>query len=287
MFNKILIVGLGLIGASFAKYLRLKDETVSIVAIDTNLETCRQAVKYKTVDQAVSSPELLGHTKFDLVIIASPLDTIVSNIETLSTLLDEPCLFIDFGSTKKNIKDNIHLKKLYHVYVGAHPLTGWHRQGYKVSDPSLFENIAMVLTGTEQNALKQLAQWFKRLNLRVLELSEQEHDKLLALSSHIPYFMSLLTLAPLRDLSHIQKKMLKTLVAGGFKDTTRVSQSSLDWALALCKHNSQEILPGLKAVQQHLEMLIDVIEQEDMYGLEVLIQVLAEERSRVIDNSES
>lgn len=284
MFEKILIVGLGLIGGSFAKYLRSIQENVYIVAIDPNLKTCQEAVKYKVVDKAFSESALLDDTQFELVIVASPLNDISNSIIELSKRLEEPCMFLDFGSTKHKLKNDIELEKLYHVYVGGHPLTGSHTCGFGSSKEALFEGSTIVLTGTEKNAIEQLSEWFRYLKMRVIELAEDEHDKLLALSSHIPYFMSLLTLSPVRDLEHLQKKMLKQLVAGGFKDTTRVSQSSLSWGLALCQHNSSEILPALKSIRQHLEMLIDLMEQGDIYGLEVLIQVLSEQRELVVDS---
>lgn len=282
MFEKILIVGLGLIGGSFAKYLRLKDQNVSIVAIDPDLETCQKAVQLNVVDQAVNKLDLLNQKQFDLVIVATPLNTIADMISSLSEILLEPCLFIDFGSTKSMLKESIKLKKIYHVYVGAHPLTGSHCTGYNNSSELLFEDAVMVITGSEKSAKERLLIWFKELSLNVIELSEEEHDKLLAMSSHIPYFMALLCLAPLRDLPHLQKKILSVLVAGGFKDTTRVSQSSRSWGLALCEQNAKEVLLALKVIRQHLDMLIDSIEQGDQYGLEVLIQVLSEQRQIVL-----
>ena len=282
--KRILLIGAGLMGGSFLKYLKLNYKPDYLVVVDTNFETCKSLIQEAYVDHVHNSIDDLNSKDFDLVIVSTPISTISSIIHDVSLKLDDCCTFIDFGSTKANIEKEVVLKNLSHTYIGTHPISGWHLSSYESANSKLFEGKLLVITGKPSKELDSLEEWFKFINIQTKYMSAQEHDALLSISSHIPYIMSLLTLAPIRDLNREEKNTLSEVIASGFRDTTRVSQSNLDWGRDICQHNREFLLKNLSVIKQHLDILIDVIDSSDSYGLETFIQLLSEQRSLVLSD---
>ena len=134
------IVGLGLMGGSFAKVIKKNNISSSIVGYDHNEEHQKQALELMLVDKFVNTNELLS---CDIIILCIPVDAIVSFMDILEGV-SENTTIIDFGSTKKLIVDNIPLK-IKNNFIPAHPMTGTEKFGPKAAIDGLYENKTIVL----------------------------------------------------------------------------------------------------------------------------------------------
>ena len=275
-YQRILIVGLGLIGGSLLKRARACFPKAHLIGITRNQSVLEEASVSGLLDEAYTQESFLASAphSVDLVFVATPISTVVETIHTLSKAIESKCLFVDLSSTKEGIHQGVTLEKATHDFVGGHPLAGSHNQGFSASTAELFKGAKMVLTGGSQDSKKALSAWFEDLGMQVLLMDPKEHDKLLSISSHIPYFMSLLCLAPVDNLDESAKEQLKSVLASGFKDTTRIAASDPNWALDLCEHNQEAILAGLERIKTVLEQLTDAISCGDTVAISSLIDVL-------------
>ena len=275
-YQRILIVGLGLIGGSLLKLARLCFPESHLIGVTRNLSVLEDASASGLLDETYTQDAFLNSAphNVDLVFVATPISTVVETIHALSKAIESQCLFVDLSSTKESIHQGITLEKADHDFVGGHPLAGSHNQGFSASTVDLFKGAKMVLTGGSQNSNKALSVWFEALGMQVILMDPKEHDQLLAISSHIPYFMSLLCLAPVDNLDESTKENLKSVLASGFRDTTRIAASDPNWALDLCEHNQEAVLAGLERIKTVLEQLTDAISCGDRVAISSLIDVL-------------
>jgi len=172
------IVGVGLIGGSFARALRQAGYTEKIIGVSSASST-KKALASGVIDEALSLAEAAAQA--DLIYLSQPIQQILTTLDVLQT----DALITDAGSTKAAICDRA--KKLKRGrFVGGHPMAGKESRGVEHADPDLFRNRPYVLTAREP----ALERWIERIGARLVILDPQEHDRLVALVSHLPQLLS-------------------------------------------------------------------------------------------------
>jgi prephenate dehydrogenase len=246
-FQKITIVGVGLLGGSIGLAVRrgrLAREVAGFVRRAASLKDCERA---GAVDYAVTDL-LAAVSNADLIILCTPLAQMRSLTEQIMPALKRGAIVTDVGSVKAGVVrelESIIVTAGAH-FIGSHPMAGGEKMGVLAARADLFDHAVCIVTPTKKShatAVRKLEQFWKSLGARVLKMDAAQHDLLVSRSSHLPHAVAA-TLANL-VLNPAGSKMQAALCATGFRDTTRIASGSpemwRDIALANCKNISRSV----------------------------------------------
>lgn len=218
--KKILIIGIGLIGGSFAKALKSSSNEYEISATDLNLESLEFALKEKIIDKIHQFP-IDSSSYFDLIVISSPLSSYKTIFEKINNNISEKIpIIIDLGSVKNKILGYVP-ESIKRKYIGCHPIAGSHNSGIENSDKNLFNKKLFFICKNKINSdddVMEIEKLLKDIKSIPKYISSNEHDNLYALISHLPQFLSFLT----KDFNESE------LNSDFFKTSFRLDNSSPD-----------------------------------------------------------
>lgn len=253
------IVGLGLMGGSFAKVIKKYDLATQIVGYDHNEKHQKQALKLELVEKIVDTKELLS---CDMIVLCIPVDAIVAFMPTLQGI-DKNTTIIDFGSTKKLIVDNIP-DSIRKNFVPAHPMTGTEKFGPKAAMDGLYEGKTIVLCDLEkceQIHQKRVLDIFNAIAMRIVDMDSSTHDIHACYISHLPHAISYGLANTV--MSHEDPKNIITLAAGGFKDMSRIAKSSPNMWTDIFRQNKDNMIEALTIYEDHMKNIKKMLEDED------------------------
>ena len=250
---KILIIGIGLMGSSFAMHIKKHQPDIEIHGYDNNPEEIKHAHTLGVYNWLFGKIDKLEY--YDFAFIATPIKPAISLAHKISSKLPET-IISDMCSVKTQICSEL---KNNSNFVGGHPMTGSERKGAISAETEMFDNCLYILSYyiEQQKSAEKLCSFLKNLNIRVIQMPPEEHDKAVALASHLPYYTALTLTNVFTDF----KKYYE--VAGtGFRDTTRVASSPLDMWEEITEFNRQNILNALTNFKSELEKTIKNIEEK-------------------------
>jgi prephenate dehydrogenase len=253
------IVGLGLMGGSFAKALRKYNLSNSILGYDHNPTHQKEAIELNLVDKIVNLDELL---KCNVIILAIPVEAIVKFLPQLVNI-DKNTTIIDFGSTKKLIVDNIP-NSIKQNYIPAHPMTGTEKFGPSAAIDKLYENKTMVLCDLDicdtihKNRALEI---FNILQMNIVQMDSTTHDIHACLISHLPHAISYALANTV--MRHEDPHNIVALAGGGFKDMSRIAKSSPNMWVDIFRQNRQNMLDSLEKFDKEMKMVTKMVEDED------------------------
>ncbi|WP_456407518.1 prephenate dehydrogenase/arogenate dehydrogenase family protein [Caldithrix abyssi] len=253
---KIVISGLGLMGSSLALAIKNKRPEAEIWGFDFP-SVAKQAVEKKIIDRTIS--EWPGQCAgADLVFLATPIQIIEKQLRELNGAIDRRTLVTDVGSTKQNVHHIVREINFSGAFVGGHPMTGSEKSGLEAANPLLYENAMYVLTGIneENKALVEgkLIPLLDEIKARVLILSPEAHDEIMAMISHLPQLIAL-NLVNMVGKKNDPEKPFLDLAAGGFRDLTRIASSNFAIWKDILERNQDNIKKAIKE-------LIDLFEKQ-------------------------
>src|SRR6185436_4955457 len=182
--SKIAIIGLGLMGGSLA--LALKGKCAALYGIDSDHATLELALHKKIVDFA--DAELATFPpQADLIILATPVPSIIGLIQKLPALTNRPCIVLDLGSTKSKIMSAMDALPTHFDVIGGHPICGKERLGIENADALLYQNAPFVITPLERTTLRArtvVQHMISVIGARLIEMNAEDHDRALAFTSH-------------------------------------------------------------------------------------------------------
>lgn len=249
-------LGLGLIGGSVAKALKLRNNNIYIKVYDTDSKAMELALSEKIVDRIYSSiTEDL--CQCDYLFLCAPVSINLKNLETIADYLGENCILTDVGSVKGTIHEKVRKLNLQNKFIGGHPMTGSERVGFLNSNAALLENAYYVLTPEPEVSEEKTNAFYKLIQstgaLPFL-LNVKRHDETTAAISHLPHLIasSLVNLVKNNDDTNAT---FKTLAAGGFKDITRIASASPALWQQITLENDKNILAFLSSYIESLTEL--------------------------------
>jgi len=246
LFNRVTIIGLGLIGGSLALTIKEKKIAREVIGVSRRKSTINHAVKAGIVDFATLDLGR-GVRDSDLVIIAAPVFKIVDIAKRIAPFLKEGAILTDAGSTKKYIVKNIESfsgKGLN--FVGSHPIAGSELSGIKYADKGLFKGAYCIITATENTeALGKVKRFWVSLGMKVVVMHPDTHDKLLSKISHLPH-------AAAASLVNTIGKNGLDLAAGGFKDTTRIASGEPELWKDIFLTNRENLIKDIGLLRKEL-----------------------------------
>lgn len=248
MFNRITIIGLGLIGGSLALAIKEKNLAKEIVGVSRRKSTIDFAVKKKIVDFATVNLKD-GVKDSDLVIIAAPVFKIVDIAKALAPFLKDSAILTDAGSTKKYIIKNIENSGRGSLnFVGSHPIAGSEKSGIKYADKDLFKSAYCVLTKTKNTnpkSLSKVKKFWGKLGMKVAVMSLESHDRLLSKISHLPHAVAVSL------VNSIGRKGIN-IASGGFQDTTRIASGEPELWKDIFLTNRENLVKDIKIFRKEL-----------------------------------
>lgn len=271
MSNRVVIIGVGLIGGSLA--LSFKERTnFTVVGFDTSIETLEQAKSLRVIDEGfVSLKDAVEDA--DFIFLAVPVGQIGIYIQQLINLpLKNTCIISDVGSTKKEVtKLGSLLNKLGYTFIGGHPMAGSHRSGVFAAHSLLFENAYYVLTPEPETPFDDVERLSRLLkdatHAQVVIMDPTYHDKVVGAISHLPHVIAAGLVAQVGDYNDANG-WFHQLAAGGFRDLTRIAASHPTMWRDILLSNREEMLLLLDDWINQMIHFKQAIDQQDADRIE-------------------
>jgi prephenate dehydrogenase len=263
---RVAIVGLGLMGGSLAGALRGKCRAV--VGVARREATVQAAVRLGLVDEATSDLHA-ALPRADVVILATPVRVILRQLAEIGPLLREGALLLDLGSTKAQIVAEM-AKLPPHVQpLGGHPMCGKETSGIEVADPCLYQDRTFILSPLERTSPEALAlgkALARAAGATPLVIDGARQDYLVATVSHLPYLLAC-GLVRTADATTSQDPLVWQIVAGGYRDTSRVAGSDVTMMVDILMTNQEQVDKALQACIGQLQHLARLVEDGDEHRL--------------------
>jgi len=259
-FKKVTIIGVGLIGGSLGLALKEKKPDFKIIGVDKQ-EIIEKAIARDVIDEGTVNLEE-GIKEADIIIIATPVKTILNILTQINPFLKKGCLVTDAGSTKQQIvqKANKVLSKDI-FFIGGHPMAGSEKYGIESADPHLFHNKTYILTPTHKNnltALEKISLLIKMIGAKKLILDPLEHDRIVSAVSHLPQIIAVSLINAIGELALRGNNNNYFKAAGeGFKDMTRIASSPYKMWEDICDTNQENILDMIQKFISYLGVIED------------------------------
>lgn len=270
LFRKIALVGVGLLGGSLALAIRerkLAQAVRGYVRRPASLNECEQAglPDFATLDLAEAVHDA------DFIILCTPLAQMRELAEQMAPALKQGAIVTDVGSVKGSVVSELEpvVNRAGAQFVGAHPMAGGEKMGVQAARTDLFQNAVCVLTPTAQTnaaALKASEDFWRALDTRLLRMSPQLHDELVARCSHLPHAVA----AELANyvLDPIHPKEQPQLCANGFRDTTRIASGSPEMWRDIALANREQLARALGAFIADLQKFQQAVAAGDGPAIE-------------------
>ncbi|RKQ63600.1 prephenate dehydrogenase [Thermovibrio guaymasensis] len=280
-FNEICIVGLGLIGGSFALNLKLKGFPGRITAVDINPEAIEKGIELEIIDRGSIKHSIAINA--DLIVLATPVGVYESVLKQVKPHIKEGCIVTDLGSVKGElVKRCEEILEGVAPFVGGHPIAGTEKSGVENSVENLFANAKFILTPTEKTdpkAKEKIKKLWEKLGSKVIEMDPYHHDRVFAAVSHLPHVVAYSIVNAIGKLSEDTGENLFEFTGGGFRDFTRIAMSDPIMWRDICIGNRENILKSIKRFKEALTEVERLIEKEDKEGLKEFFQKAKEKRS--------
>ncbi|MBK8186077.1 MAG: prephenate dehydrogenase/arogenate dehydrogenase family protein [Cellvibrio sp.] len=273
--RKLVVVGIGLIGGSFAAGLKNRGACEEVIGISRNPDQAKQAVELGVVDRAFTSLDEIATelTDEDVIFIAVPTLSVEKVLLDIHRCVTAKVTITDGASVKGNVF--IAAQKIFgqmpSEFVLGHPIAGSEKSGVTAANPNLYENHRVILTPVESTSAQHLlrvTQLWEILGAEVLTMTVEDHDDVLAATSHLPHAIAY---SLVDTLAHdIANPNIFRYAAGGFRDFTRIASSDPVMWHDIMKANKAAILRSLDLFTDNLQRMRSSIEKEDSdYLLEV------------------
>ena len=267
MFQQITILGPGLLGASIAMAAQERGLAKRVVAWSRRPESRAKCRQQDWCDAVLETPEE-AVTGSDLVILCTPVQTIVPLIKQIRAALSATAIVSDVGSTKRVICRDAQstLHGLSATFLGAHPMAGSELTGMEHAQANLFEHSACILTpvnDTPTKVITQVSAFWEALGMIVSSASPERHDEIVAHVSHLPHLLASTLCAYLAR----QDQNWGKLSGGGLRDTTRVASGDPQLWKQILEQNSNEVLSAIDGFEQALHQLKAALLNQDSAGV--------------------
>jgi cyclohexadieny/prephenate dehydrogenase len=254
-FERIAIIGMGLIGSSIARAVREKGLAGHITAIDASADVTKRVKDLGFADAATANAAK-GVEGADLVILCIPVGVNGKVAKAMAKGLKAGAIVSDVGSVKAAVVKAVqpHMPDGVH-FVPAHPVAGTEHSGPDAGFASLFDGKWCILTppeGTDSTAVEKIEAFWKAVGSKVEIMTPEHHDLVLAVTSHIPHLIAYNIVGTADDLEAVTKGEVIKFSAGGFRDFTRIAASDPTMWRDVFLHNREAVLEVLGRFQEDL-----------------------------------
>jgi prephenate dehydrogenase len=287
MFNRLCLIGVGLIGGSIARAARVRGLAKQFVGFgrEADQHNLDQAKRLGVIDEYyLSIAEAVEGA--DGVVIATPVAAFEAVFTQLKPYWAEDAVYTDVGSTKGNV-----LAAAERVFgcvpdnfIPAHPIAGAENSGVEAAVDNLFVNKRLIVTPTESSnpdAVRKIRQFWEQLGSVVSVMDVAQHDSVLAATSHLPHILAF-ALVDMLGRKDEQNEIFK-YAAGGFKDFTRIASSDPTMWRDICLANKNELVPLIGQFKAELDKIQNLLAQDDGEQLFETFAYARQARQRFLD----
>jgi len=263
-FGRLVVVGLGLIGGSFAKGMREAALFGEVIGVDENPEHCAKALQQGLVDCCATSLQAALQNGAEVIVLAVPLSAMPLIFQQLAQLELKDCVITDVGSAKRPVLDAVQAAfgKIPPYFVAGHPIAGSEKSGPMAADAGLFQGRSVILTTTSDTAettVERIKNLWQALGAQVHSMTAEQHDQVLAATSHLPHMLAFV----LTDELARRQLLSSRIAAGGLRDVTRIAASDARMWHDIALANRACLLAELKGFRAALDDLTDALEKRD------------------------
>ena len=266
LFNRLALIGIGLIGSSIARAARAQGAARTIVATARSPKTRRRVAELGIADQVVET-NAAAVAGADLVIVCVPVGACGTVAKEIGPHLSAGAIVSDVGSVKGSVVRDMapHLSKTVH-FIPAHPVAGTEYSGPDAGFAELFVNRWCILTppdGTNQDAVEKLAAFWRLLGANVEIMAPDHHDLVLAITSHLPHLIAYTIVGTADELQAVTRSEVLKFSAGGFRDFTRIAASDPTMWRDVFLANKDAVLEMLGRFNEDVSALTKAIRKGD------------------------
>jgi cyclohexadieny/prephenate dehydrogenase len=258
LFDRVAFIGIGLIGSSLARALTEYGVARQVVCADRSKDVCVKAMELGIVEMATTEVEV-ALDGADLVVLATPVGSFAEVGERIGPHLAPGTIVTDVGSVKQavlrdigpNLPDGVHL-------VPGHPVAGTEHSGPENGFASLFQGRWCILTpptGADPQAVDKVVEMWRRVGSNVEIMEASHHDRVLAITSHLPHLIAYTIVGTASDLEEDTKSEVIKFSAGGFRDFTRIAASDPVMWRDVFLNNREAVLEILQRFTEDLTAL--------------------------------
>ncbi len=266
-FERVTVLGVGLIGASFALGMKKKGLCRHVCGFGRSRENLEKAKERGIIDSFEADPADACRGA-DLILFATPVGSFLDIARRSSSAFGNGAIVTDAGSVKGTLVSEMEKMMPEGVrFIGGHPIAGSDRSGIESADPGLFLNAKCILTPTahsDEKALEKVSGLWSALGAKVITLEPLEHDRIYAAVSHLPHVIaySLVSTVAGIDRTYLEYS------GQGFRDMTRIAASSQELWRDVCMLNRENLIEMIEVFQQNLDSLSRYLRASDADSLE-------------------
>ena len=272
-YDSVAIIGVGLLGGSIGLALRERGLAGNVVGVGRSMSSLQRALDRAAITQATTD-HAEGVAGADLVVVATPVETIADQVKRVAQACPRGALITDVGSTKGAIVSELEGDATCDGYVGSHPLAGDHRSGPEYARSDLLIDRVVVVTpssATDPDVATRVGEFWSQLGARVVTMRPDEHDAVLAVTSHLPHLVA-------AALAQVTDESLRPFVASGWRDTTRIAAADARLWRQIFAQNRVATLSALDRFQVAVAQLREALDAGDDDRVEKYLQEARQRR---------
>jgi prephenate dehydrogenase len=285
MIKRLALIGTGLIGGSLVRALKKQNYCQHVVACGRNQANLTKAVSLGVADSYEQNPAL-AVAGADMIVVSVPLGAMRQVFEDIVPNLDSGAVVTDVGSAKTQVLADMKsvTGEMPSWFVPGHPIAGTEQSGVEASFATLFQDKRVILTPvaeTQTDALEKVKLMWQKAGADVVMMDVNQHDRVLAATSHLPHMLAFGLVNQLADRDHVDRVF--QYAAGGFRDISRIASSDAVMWRDICLGNRQAILDSLAQYQVQLSDLMSDIKNGDSMALEEYFQRAKSARDEFVE----
>ncbi|RYY27817.1 MAG: prephenate/arogenate dehydrogenase family protein [Sphingomonadales bacterium] len=256
-FSRVTVIGLGLIGSSIARAVQQYMPTVRVTGHDADPEVRATAVRIGLCDDVADTPGA-AVIDADLVILCVPVGAMGEAAAMIAADLPADAILSDVGSCKESVIEAVRAAAPNAVFVPAHPVAGTEKSGPEAGFATLFRHRWCIVTppeGTDPLAIERVGEFWKRLGADIETMAPAHHDRVLAITSHLPHLIAYTIVGTASDLEEVTASEVIKYSAGGFRDFTRIAASDPTMWRDVFLANREGVLEMLQRFSEDLSAL--------------------------------
>ncbi|MBB5711228.1 prephenate/arogenate dehydrogenase family protein [Sphingomonas xinjiangensis] len=256
-FARVTVIGLGLIGSSITRAVRQYMPSVRITGHDADPQVRETAVRLQLCDDVADTPGA-AVIDADLVILCVPVGAMGQVAGEIADDLPADAVLSDVGSSKETVLAAVREAAPHALFVPAHPVAGTENSGPEAGFATLFQHRWCIVTapeGTDPLAAERVCEFWRRLGAMVETMEPAHHDRVLAVTSHLPHLIAYTIVGTASDLEEVTASEVIKYSAGGFRDFTRIAASDPTMWRDVFLSNREAVLDMLQRFTEDLTSL--------------------------------
>ena len=286
MFNKVCIIGCGLIGSSIARAIRKNHLSSKIVSSNRSDSVNKKVIELKIVDDSSSDTKKMAEGS-DLIIIATPLSSYEDIISKIKNSLKSGTILTDVGSVKENVINLIEKDVPANVsWISSHPIAGTEESGPEAGFSELFKNRWCILTPSkkaQEKDIKLIETFWQKIGSKVDIMEAKQHDYILSITSHMPHLIAYNIVNTSLNIQDEKESAIIKYSAGGLRDFTRIAASNPIMWRDIFIQNKKNTSKMIDKFIEDLEDLKMAIENEDGKKLEEIFTKTKKVRKEIVE----